>query len=317
MRKIILTLIIVGSVFLQADTSLAQSKLYFGTGISLNQLNYYTDNSQLGGTVLLGYDFTKSFGLEARYGMSFTNTNSIDTRQNMSFNGKYQYELSRDTNIYVLLGMSKVEIETPSLFVDESSISGVIGVNYKLSPSVSFYTDYSYVSKDISQVNIGLKYFISKHRTDYREKEVEDQRLKELEEEEAKRMKAEEEKAKIKSRLKIKLLHANDFAKPITVYLFEISSIENFRRLDYWELVEDAEYSSIVRSTREVLEPGKLSTLEFTLDDATSHYAVIASLSDVDTENLDKWQYIKKINKHEITRINVMINTKTIVGIHE
>ena len=211
-----------------------------------------------------------------------------------------------------------------------------MGFDYKFSTSISFYTDYSVSTSSLSQVNFGIAYYYdnkgmanlssaSPEVQSYKEKKADaklmrelriKEKLEEKKKKEAieKKKKEAEEKLKLPTIVKIDLLHKEDTKKPILVYFFELKSKEQFKRMDYEELINDEKEmlnGEIVSRSKMILKPGKMINLNFNIKFDSTYYAIVVALNEVVSD--DNWRHIVKVNAHEINEINLMLDHKKIM----
>jgi len=316
-----------------------RSKFYVGTSINFDFLKNQniSENATFGGEMNIGYDFNSYFSLEVREGTGFTTKSSLLLDNSISFYSKGRYSLYEDIDAYLLLGLSKTEISSGVGDIDsQSAFSYGLGLDYKLSTSISLFTDYSKISSGVSQINFGLRYYYNNHGLDgkdendsdilsYKEKKEEDKRVESLRikekleekrkrEAEAKKKKEAEEKLKMPTIVKINLLHKEDTLKPILIYFFEVKSIDEFKRMDYEELISNEKEmlgGSIINRSKDILKPGKMKTVEFNIKYDSKYYVVVSAINDV--KSTDDWRYIRKLNAHEINTIDLMLDHKKIM----
>jgi len=316
-----------------------RSNLYLGTGGSFDFLknDTYSEIGLIGASVNIGYDFNQYLAIEFRKGTSLSSSSTLLLDDAMVLYGKGKYPISKDFEIYALTGFGKTSVSEN--LVKVSSDSGMafgLGLAYRLSTAISLYTDYSIVSSSVSQVNFGFNYYFDNKGLDnlppdapkvqsFKEKKADEKLMEELrikekfeakkkKEAEAKKKKEAEEKLKLPTIVKIKLLHKEDTKKPILVYFFELKSKEQFKRMDYEELINNEKEmldGEIVSLEKEILKPGKMMELEFNVKFDSTYYAVVAALNDVRSD--DSWRYITKVNAHEINNINLMLDHKKIM----
>jgi len=316
-----------------------RSSLYLGLGGNFNFLtsNDLSETGILGLSINVGYDFNEYIGLEFRKGTSLTSEASVLLDDSMAFYAKGKYPISDTLGVYLLTGFAKTEVSSGlGNVVSDSGVAYGLGVDYKMSTSLSFYTDYTIVSPSVSQVNFGVAYYYNNKGIanlpedapevqTYKEKKAYDKLVEELrikerleekkkKEEEEKKKKKAEEKLKLPTIVRVNLLHKEDTKKSILVYFFELKSNDEFKRMDYEELVNDEKEmldGAIVSRSKEILKPGKLSTFEFNVKFDSTHYAIVAALSDVNGD--DGWRHIIKVKAHEVNNINLMLNHKKIM----
>ena len=334
---IIVSLLTVTNVVRADDSN--RSNLSLGMGGSFNFLtsNGASETGGLGLSINIGYDFNEYVATEFRKGTSLTSDASVLLDDSMALYAKGKYPLSKDLNAYVLAGYASTNVSSGlNNVVSESGLAYGIGVDYKLSTSLSVYSDYTIVSPSVSQINFGVAYFYDdKGIADlppdapkvqsFKEKKadkklMEELRVKEKLEEKKKQeavkkaKKEAEEKLKLPTIVKVNLLHKEDSKKPILVSFFELKSIDSFKRMDYEELANDEKEmldGEIVSRSKEILKPGKMSTFEFNVKFDSAYYAVVAALNDVQSD--DSWRHIVKVKPHEVNTINLMLDHKKIM----
>jgi len=254
-----------------------------------------------------------------------------------------------ENRIYGLLGFSSTNISSMD---DEKSFTQFspsigIGIEYLFSNTLSLYAGYNFLSTDISQAHIGLNYYFSKDKIiDYQEEEIKklekdkkiegeklvfanmtdeekirfEQMLKDEREQNLTlddRLKSKKEDTLTddnKTRLDLKLLHKENIKKPILVYLYELSSIEEFKRLDYKETIvlKKGDLSgAVLGQVKLLLEPLKMESFNVVLKDATQYFSVVAAIED--EKDIDEWRWIKKVESHKLSNIKLMLNHKKIM----
>ena len=308
-----------------------RSNLYLGSGGSFDFLknDTYSETGIIGGSVNIGYDFNEYMAIEFRKGTSLSSSSTLLLDDAMFLYGKGKYPIDKDFELYALAGFGKTSVSENLSKVDsDSGIAFGLGLTYKLSTAISLYTDYSMLSSNISQINFGFNYYFDDKGLEnlppdapkvqsFKEKKAEEKLIKELrikEKLEEKKKKEAEEKLTLPTIVKLKLLHKEDTKKPILVYFFELNSKEQFKRMDYEELINnDKEMldGEIVSREKEILKPGKMMELEFNVKFDSTYYAVVAALNDVQSD--DDWRYITKVNAHEVNSINLMLDHKKIM----
>ena len=336
--------IIIFSLLFNVNIAIAddsnRSNLYLGMGGSLNFLksNGVSKTGDIGLSINIGYNLNKYSAIEFREGTSLVSDASILLDNSMALYVKGKYSINKDLNSYVLAGYASTEVSSGFLnnAIKESGFTYGIGVDYKLSTSLSIYSDYTVLSPSVSQINFGVAYFYDNKGLanlppdapevqSYKEKKAEEKLMKELRIKEkleqkkkqeaiAKAKKEAEEKLKLPTIVKLNLLHKEDSKKPILVSFFELKSIESFKRMDYEELVNDEKKmldGEIVSRSKEILKPGKMSTFEFNVKFDSVYYAVVAALNDVQSD--DSWRYIIKVKPHEVNTVNLMLDHKKIM----
>ena len=308
-----------------------RSNLYLGTGGSFDFLknDTYSETGIIGGSVNIGYNFNEYMAIEFRKGTSLSSSSTLLLDDAMVLYGKGKYPISKDFGIYALTGFGKTSVsENLAKVSSDSGMAFGLGLAYRLSTAISLYTDYSIVSSSVSQVNFGFNYYFDNKGLDnlppdapkvqsFKEKKADEKLMEELrikEKFEAKKKKEAEEKLKLPTIVKIKLLHKEDTKKPILVYFFELKSKEQFKRMDYEELINNEKEmldGEIVSREKEILKPGKMMEFTFNVKFDSNYYAVVAALNDVQSD--DSWRHIIKVNAHEINSINLMLDHKKIM----
>lgn len=340
MKRIFLILATYGlTQVCMAENDDNRSSLYLGAGGSFNFLTSgnYSETGVIGSSANIGYDFNKYLAVEFRKGTSLTSEASVLLDDSMILYAKGKYPISDSLGVYALAGFGTTDLSSGlNTVVSESGVSYGLGLNYKISTSISLYTDYSIVSSHVSQINFGFAYYydnkglanlppdapevqsFKEKKAD--EKLVEELRIKEKlevkkkKEAEEKKKKEAEEKLKLPTIVKLNLLHKEDSKKPILVYFFELKSNDKFKRMDYEELIGNEKEmldGEIVTRSKEILKPGKMSTFEFNVKFDSTYYAVVAALNDVNGD--DSWRHIVKVKAHEVNSVNLMLNHKKIM----
>lgn len=315
-----------------------RSSLYLGTGGNFNFLTSGDlSETGVGAFVNIGYDFNEYFAVEFRKGTSLTSDASIVLDDSMALYAKGKYQVSDDMGVYLLGGFAKTDISRglEDILSEDGKAYGV-GIDYKLSTSVSLYSDYTVLSPDVSQVNFGIAYYydnkglvglpddapevqsFKEKKAD--EKLMEELRIKEKFEEKKKKEAVEQKKKEAEEKLKqptivkVNLLHKEDSQKPILVYFFELKSNDEFKRMDYEELINNEDEmlnGDIVSRSKEILKPKKMTSFEFNVKFDSTYYAVVAALSDV--HGSDDWRHIVKVKAHEVNSIDLMLDHKKIM----
>ena len=350
MRPFFLILI----AFVLTQISMAEennrSSLYLGAGGSFNFLKAESDSSSgsLGSSMNIGYDYNENLAVEFRKGSSLMSKDSILLDNSMALYFKGKYPINETYTGYMLAGFAKTEVSSDiSNVIDDSGFSYGIGVDYKISSSISLYTDFTRISSSVSQINFGIAYYYTKkvdspsggfekaktfkekkaeRKVKAKEKEKEEKLIEELrikekleakkkKEAEEQKKKEAEEKLKLPTIVKFNLLHKEDTKKPILVYFFELNSKDKFKRMDYEELINNEKEmldGEIVTRSKEVLKPGKMSVFQFNVKSDSIYYAVVAAVNDAQED--DNWRYITtQIRPHEVNSINLMLDHKKIM----
>jgi len=330
---------LIGAICLLSQVGMAgdddnRSSLYFGIGGNFNFLKSTTlsETGVLGTSVNVGYDFGEYLGVEFRKGTSISSDGSLLLDDSMALLAKGKYNIFDDLDAYILAGYAKTSVSSGlSDVLSESSVAYGLGVDYKLSTSLSLYSDYTILSPSVSQINFGVSYFYdNKGIADlpedapevqsFKEKKADDKLVEELrikekleekkkKEAEEKKKKEAEEKLKLPTIVKVNVLHKEDTKKTILVYFFELKSNDEFKRMDYEEIIGDEKEmlnGEIVARSKEILKPGKMSEFKFNVKFDSKYYAVVAALNDV--RSSDDWRHIVKVNAHEVNSINLMLN---------
>lgn len=315
-----------------------RSSLYLGSGVNLSSLETksLSETGGLGAFVNVGYNFNEYMAVEFRKGTSLGNEATLLLDDFMVLYAKWMYPITDDLTPYILAGFGKTDTSQGSDIFSESGAAYGIGLEYKLSTSLSLYGDYAMSSPTVSQINFGVAYYYNNKglanlppdapevqsfkEKKHDEKLMEELRIKEKleakkkKEAEEKKKKEAEEKLKLPTIVKLNLLHKEDSKKPILVYFFELKSNNEFKRMDYEEIIADEKEmleGEIVARSKEILKPGKLTTFEFNVKFDSTHYAVVVALNDV-TSN-DNWRHIVKVKAHEVNSINLMLDHKKIM----
>lgn len=331
----------IGIIFLLSQISMAgeddnRSSLYFGMGGNFNFLKSgsLSETGLIGSSISVGYDLKEYLSVEFRKGTSLSEGEvELDDFTGLFLKGKYdKFDTFDNVDVYILLGYAKTSVSSGlSDVLSKNSLAYGLGVEYKLSTTLSLYSDYTTLSPSVSQVNFGISYFYdNKGLADlpedapevqsFKEKKAEEKliealRIKEKLEEkkkkeaEEKKKKEAEEKLKLPTIVRINLLHKEDTPKPILVYFFELKSKDEFKRMDYEEIIADEKEmldGEIVSREKEILKPGKMATFEFNVKFDSKYYAIVAALNEVNKD--DNWRYIYEVKAHEVNSINLMLN---------
>lgn len=314
-----------------------RSNLYLGTGINLNSLNInsISESGGLGASANIGYNFNDYIGVEFRKSTSLTNEANLLLDDSMALYAKGKYPILNDLSVYLLAGYSSNDVSQGSQVINESSFTYGGGLEYHLSTSVALYSDYT-SSSSLSQIGFGVAYYYDHKgladlppdapevqtfkQKKHDEKLMEELRIKEKleekkkKEEEARKKKEAEEKLKRPTIVKLNLLHKEDTKKPILVYFFELKSNNEFKRMDYEEIIINEKEmlgGEVINRSKEILKPGKMKTFEFNVKFDSEYFAVVVALNDVRTT--DDWRHIVKVNAHEINEINLMLDHRKIM----
>ena len=315
-----------------------RSKFYLGAGGNFNFLKSgsLSESGSIGSSMNIGYDFNDYVSIEFRKATSLMSEASVLLDDSMSLYVKGKYPINDTLGVYLLTGFAKTEVSSGiNNVVSDTGIAYGLGMDYKMSTSISFYTDYSILSPSTSQINFGVAYYYDKGLDNlslnsekvqsFKEKKAEEKlvealRIKEKleakkkKEAEALKKKEAEEKLTLPTIVKINLLHKEDTKKPILVYFFELKSNEQFKRMDYEELISNEKEmldGEIVMRSKEILKPSKMSTFEFNVKFASKYFAVVAALNEVKGD--DSWRHIVKVKAHEVNSVNLMLNHKKIM----
>jgi type VI secretion system VasD/TssJ family lipoprotein len=110
---------------------------------------------------------------------------------------------------------------------------------------------------------------------------------------------------------------ASGTTTPIAVHFFALESDEQFKRLDYFELMKKKQSKlggDIVSQSKKILSPGEMEKRSIKVDKNIRYYAVVAGFKDV--EDNDNWRYIQEIipeSKNDITLILNQDSMKKVV----
>lgn len=340
MRQLFLILLVVSlSHTCMATEDDNRSNLYLGAGGSFNFLKngHLSKSSLLGSSANIGYNFNQYVSVEFRKGTSLTNDATVLLDDAMVLYAKGRYPINDTFGIYGLTGLSSTKVSSGINDVTKDrGFSYGLGMDYKLSTSISLYTDFSVLSSSLSQINFGLAYYYDNKGLanlpedasavqSYKEKKADEKLMEELrikeklevkkkKEAEEQKKKEAEEKLKQPTIVKVNLLHKEDTTKPILVYFFELKSKDEFKRMDYEELIANEKEmldGEIVSRSKEILKPSKMSTFEFNVKFDSKYYAVVAALNEVNKD--DSWRHIVKLKAHEENIVNLMLNHKKIM----
>jgi type VI secretion system VasD/TssJ family lipoprotein len=100
---------------------------------------------------------------------------------------------------------------------------------------------------------------------------------------------------------------ASETSTPMAVHFFALESDEQFKRLDYFELMKKKQSKlngDIVAQSKKILLPGEMEKRSIKVDKNIRYYAIVAGFKDVNDN--DNWRYIQEIipeNKNDITLI--------------
>ena len=106
--------------------------------------------------------------------------------------------------------------------------------------------------------------------------------------------------------LNVKVI-ASDTSTPLAIYFFALESDEQFKRLDYSELMKKKASrlnGDIVTQSKKILLPGHMEKRRINVANNIHYYAVVAGFKNVDDN--DNWRYIQEIvpgRKNDITLI--------------
>lgn len=109
---------------------------------------------------------------------------------------------------------------------------------------------------------------------------------------------------------------ASGTTTPLAVHFFALESDEQFKRLDYFELMKKKSSKlngDIVTQSKKILLPGEMEKRSIKVDKNIRYYAVVAGFKDVNDN--DNWRYIQEIipeSKNDITLILSQSNMKKV-----
>lgn len=181
MKKIIVLICLILLHSLSAeDNSTFLSKLYFGTGLNLNMLSAEKEsaNGAIGGSAKIGYNINQKYAIELTHSTTLFDENSLRLDRSFNLNGKLMYDFEnfyRDTlDIYFLGGIASNSLSTKNRDKTMTKVfpSAGVGIDYKLSKSTSFYTDFTFLSPEISQINLGISYFFQEEVIDFKADQI-------------------------------------------------------------------------------------------------------------------------------------------------
>lgn len=133
-----------------------KSGVYGGLSLSLNNLTITPldssdiDDNLMSLSLIAGYNFNKYLAAEGRAMVSIAYSDSLDYK-NVALYLKPQYEVSKDLNLYSLIGVGKVSLDSINSSATKSSKTTMqfgLGANYKLGKNFKLFTDYTYLGKD-------------------------------------------------------------------------------------------------------------------------------------------------------------------------
>lgn len=323
-KTLILTCLILLQTLLADDNNTFLSKLYFGTSLNVNMLQAEKESASglIGGGAKVGYNFNHKYAIELTHNTSLFDEKSLRLDSSFSLNGKLMYDFEnfyRDTlDIYFLGGVSTNTLSTKQRdeTVTKISPSLGVGVDYKLSQSSSFYVDYTFLSPEVSQINLGISYSFKEEVIDFKADQIQQQKLKErLDEEKEQKLKNKvESEENNQTNIILRFLHKEDTQKPIFLYVFELASIDEFKRLDYSEstiLTKGMLEGNVLGNTKLLLKPSTLRTFKLTPKHETRFIAVISTINDI--ESTDNWRFIKKIELEKLNVVNLMFDHEKIM----
>lgn len=100
---------------------------------------------------------------------------------------------------------------------------------------------------------------------------------------------------------------ASGTSTPLAVHFFALESDEQFKRLDYFELMKKKQSKlngDIVTQSKKILMPSEMEKRSIKVGKNIRYYAVVAGFKNV--EDNDNWRFIQEIipeNKNDITLI--------------
>jgi len=110
---------------------------------------------------------------------------------------------------------------------------------------------------------------------------------------------------------------ASGTSTPLAVHFFALENDEQFKRLDYFELMKKKQSKlngDIVTQSKKILMPGEMEKRSIKVDKNIRYYAVVAGFKDV--EDNDNWRYIQEIipeSKNDITLILSQDHMKKVI----
>jgi len=99
--------------------------------------------------------------------------------------------------------------------------------------------------------------------------------------------------------LNVKII-SSDTKTPLAVHFFTLKSDEVFKKLDYFELVDDKRVNwnnELIGQAKTLLAPGSTEIFQVALSPDIQYYALVIGFKDV--EDNDNWRYIRAVNPHE------------------
>ena len=105
---------------------------------------------------------------------------------------------------------------------------------------------------------------------------------------------------------------------PLAVHFFALESDEQFKRLDYFELMRKKEFKlngNIVTQSKKVLLPGEMEKRSIKIDKNIRYYAIVAGFKDV--KDNDNWRYIQEIIPESKNDITLMISQNSMKKINK
>jgi len=100
---------------------------------------------------------------------------------------------------------------------------------------------------------------------------------------------------------------ASGTSTPMAVHFFALETDEQFKRLDYFELMKKKQSKlggDIVTQSKKILMPSEMEKRSIKVDKNIRYYAIVAGFKNV--EDNDNWRFIQEIipeNKNDITLI--------------
>ena len=123
--------------------------------VSMDIFNVTQGQDRLGNlTFLAGYNFNEYLAAEGRYTTTFIDDNLVEM-DGWSIFVKPQYPVTKDFNIYALLGFGGISMD-PAAYryvdVDDSGFQWGLGASYDFTENISVFFDYTNLANDMEGV---------------------------------------------------------------------------------------------------------------------------------------------------------------------
>jgi len=100
---------------------------------------------------------------------------------------------------------------------------------------------------------------------------------------------------------------------PTAVYFFGLESIEQFKRLDYMELMRKKQSKlggDIVVQSKRIIAPGSVIRQSVRIGSNVRYFAVVAGFRNVDGS--DNWRYIYNVSQGSINTLSLTLTSNSI-----